>query len=170
MVINGNYYNLSSASYTKPTVSNNRAYDNISATYVNGAMNTSDYKNMNIKLYDQGSQAISGSLNYQYFVKYDNKSYSLSSAPVPTTFGNPIHIFPISSAQWITMNFAPIKKPIFINSQMAFSWSKMISSSYLVNNTQKNTIFVVPAGVNITMNLSNAFYNPVNQKYDYNSP
>ena len=170
LLVNGNFYNLSSANYATPTIKSNSVYDNVTATYVNNGMNQSDYKNMNLKLYDLGTSAISGNVQYSYSIKYVNSSYSLSSAPVSTTFGNPFQIYPISSPQWVSMGFSSVKKPIFINSQMVFSWSKMVSQSYTLNSTQKNTIFVVPAGVNFTMNLSNAFYNPVNQKYDYSSP
>ncbi len=169
-LVDGNFYNLSKATYAAPVIKTNSVFDNVTATYVNDGMNYTDYKNMNLKLYDLGTSVISGKFQYSYAIKYINSSYSLSSAPVSTTFGNPFQIYPISSPQWVSMGFSTVKKPIFINSQMSFSWSKMVSQSYTLNSTQKNTIFVVPANTNFTMNLSNAFYNPVNQKYDYNSP
>ncbi|MHB1493481.1 MAG: CARDB domain-containing protein [Thermoplasmataceae archaeon] len=170
LLINGNYYNLSKMTQINFKVNSNSAFDNITATYTNGLMNTSGYQNMKIKLYGIGTSAVSGSINHQYFIKYQNNSYSLSTASVTTTYGNPFQIYPVSSSQWINLAFSQAKKPFFINSQMSLSWKNMVSQSYTLNSTEKNTIFVAPANVNVTVNLSNAFYNPVNQKYDYNSP
>ncbi len=166
--LNGyNYMRYGKTTVGVPTVGTNSASISFNATYNNSAV-PEKYSGMTIKLYDRGTFSGPGTLGYNYNLSYDNSTLALQSSTVNAKTGSsPIIIGPQSTSQWITLKFASVKNPTFVNSYITLNWKGLNSTNYIVNKSQKNTIFVVPQNKLVTLNLSKAYFNPVTGTNDY---
>lgn len=139
------------------------------ATYYNSAVTSSVYKPpMTVKIYGLATVNEPGKLQYLYQFAYSNSSLGLASSSVTvTSYTSPIKVSALSSTGFFTLNFGSLKLPTFINANMGLSWKGLTSSQYMLNSTQKNTVFVVPTNTSVSINVSNAFYNPVTGQSNY---
>ena len=141
----------------------------VNATYYNKAVPTSVYKApLTVKIYGLATVNEPGKLQYLYQFAYSNSSLGLATSSVSvTTYTSPIKVSALSSTGFFTLTFGSLKLPTFINSNMGFYWSGLSSSEYMLNSTQTNTVFVVPTNTSVSINVSNAFYNPVTGQSNY---
>ena len=141
----------------------------VDAAYYNNAVTTSVYKPpLAVKIYGLATVNEPGKLQYLYQFSYSNSSLGLASSSVTvTSYTSPIKVSALSSTGFFTLNFGSLKLPTFINANMGLSWKGLTSSQYMLNSTQKNTVFVVPTNTSVSINVSNAFYNPVTGQSNY---
>ncbi|MGC8514517.1 MAG: CARDB domain-containing protein [Thermoplasmata archaeon] len=141
----------------------------VEAAYYNNAVTTSVYKPpLAVKIFGLATVNEPGKLQYLYQFAYSNSSLGLASSSVTvTSYTSPIKVSALSSTGFFTLNFGSLKLPTFINANMGMSWKGLTSSQYMLNSTQKNTVFVVPTNTSVSINVSNAFYNPVTGQSNY---
>ena len=170
-LVNGVYYNLSGKPAFTPTSVNDKGITaKVHAVYKNmTTISTSVYNSaFPIKVYALGTQYTPGTLGYQYNVSYKNTSIALNSSSSSSVklSGTPILIPAQSSSGFVTLTLVPVKSATITNSLVQFKINGKIVNN-LLNSTQSNTIFTVPYGVPVNMNVSRAFYNPVTGTNDY---
>ncbi|EQD67691.1 PKD domain protein, partial [mine drainage metagenome] len=167
----GSYnYALQSAKVSgTPTLTTSTLSASVNATYYNKNVTTSVYKPpLTVKIYGLKANSEPGNLQYLYEFAYGNTSIGLASSSVTvTSYTSPIKISTLSSTGFFTLNFGSLKLPTFVNSNTVFSWSGLSSSEYMLNSSLKNTVFVVPTNTSVSINVSNAFYNPVTGQSNY---
>ncbi len=169
MVGSYNYALLSAQVSGTPTLTASSLSASVNATYYNKNVTTSVYKPpLTVKIYGLKANSEPGNLQYLYEFAYGNTSIGLASSSVKvTSYTSPIKISELSSTGFFTLNFGSLKLPTFVNSNTVFSWSGLSSSEYLLNSSLKNTVFVVPTNTSVSINVSNAFYNPVTGQSNY---
>lgn len=164
---NNTYYNLSSG---LPTVSVSTGTGSLtahlSAKFYNGKMNRSDYKNLVLNVFQNNHF----DLEYYTMVSYDNTSVSVKSATSTVSYSNPFEIYPVTSPQWVTVDFGKSQKPVFMNSNIMVYYPGMKTVDSVLNSSSSNGVLVVPIDHNVSINMSNTLYNPVNGQYQYLSP
>ena len=141
----------------------------VDAAYYNNAVTTSVYKPpLAVKIFGLATVNEPGKLQYFYQFAYSNSSLGLASSSVTvTSYTSPVKVSALSSTGFFTLNFGSLKLPKFINANIGMSWKGLTSSQYMLNSTQKNTVFVVPTNTSVSINVSNAFYNPVTGQSNY---
>jgi hypothetical protein len=142
----------------------------VTAQYRNvTSIKTSVYNSaFNINVYAIGSQYQYGKLGYQYNVTYNNKGVALNSSSSSSVklSNSPIIIPAQASNGFVTLTLQPVKNATVTNSLIQFRINgKNVNN--MLNSSQSNTVFVVPIKTPVTMNVSNAFYNPVTGSDDY---
>jgi hypothetical protein len=171
-LLNGVYYNLSGKPVFNPaSVTTDKVIvATVHAVYKNMTpISTSVYNSaFPIKVYALGTQYTPGTLGYQYNISYKNTSIALNSSSSSSVklSGTPIHIPAQPSSGFVTLTLVPVKSATITNSLVQFKINGKIANN-LLNSTQSNTIFTVPHGVPVNMNVSRAFYNPVTGTNDY---
>ena len=166
--LNGYNYklNVTNGSVLKSATKNSTLVT-FSSNYSNSSVPVK-YSGMDIKLYDQGTATTPGALGFNYNITYKNNTTALQSSTVQTITGiSPILIGPQATSQWIDLKFSSVKNPTLVNSYITFNWKGLNSTNYVVNKSQKNTVFVAPVNTNVTINVSKAFFNPVTGTNDY---
>ena len=150
----GNYFNAS-----------------VSASYYNSTISPASMKNgYQAKIYAFGTSYTSGALKYYYSYAYDNSSLGLSSSTVPvTSYVRDINVTPVSTSQFVYLNFAKVKSPVLYLTQIKLYWKGLNSTDYLLN-TSSHPAFVVPYNYPVSFNVSRVLYNPVTSTYNYLPP
>jgi len=170
-LLNGIYYNLSGQStFKSQQVQKNGIDATVHAVYQNMTpISTSVYNSaFSIKVYTLGTQYTTGMLGYQYNISYKNTSIALNSSSSSSVklSGTPILIPAQPTSGFVTLTLVPVKSATITNSLVQFKINGKVVNN-LLNSTQSNTIFTVPYGVAVNMNISKAFYNPVTGTNDY---
>lgn len=164
---NNSYYNLTGNVSVKINQKvQGDLFANVTATYYNNKMSSSDYKNLVLKIF-QNSYTF---LQYKTFVSYSNSTVSVKSASSTVSYSNPFEIYPVSSPQWVTVNFGKSQKPVFMNSNIMVYYPGIKTTSSVLNSSSSNTVIVVPINENVSINVSQTLYNPVNGMYQYLPP
>ncbi|HLH86262.1 MAG TPA: CARDB domain-containing protein, partial [Thermoplasmataceae archaeon] len=167
--VNGANYNLSRKSGHLVSGSLTGFHYDAYYNYTGASLNVSDLENgFNVKINTLGTQYTPGSLLYNYVFVYNNSLGALSS-PVSqvTSFLSPINIVPQSTTGFVTLTFTKAQKPFIATPDIVAYWSGQVSNNYFLNNTQNNTIIVVPVGVSVYFNISKGFFNPTTGVNDY---
>lgn len=172
LTVGGYTYQLLGISKVKVENINGVFYGYINASYKNSGVPLSLYNSdFNINVYTQGTQYLPGTLNYKYSIAYDNSSIALKTSTVTTqSERSPILISSQASNQWVTLTMSKSEPPAFVPSQISLYWNNIVSSNYVLNSSQSGTVFVVPSGTSVSLNLSNAYFNPVTGQKDYLNP
>lgn len=171
ITVAGNFYNKSYTGTAHGTV--NAAAGTISgsinATYQNSGISSSlGTSGYSVKIYALGSEGTPGSFNYLYNFTYNNTDLALSSSTATTsTFKSPILVNPVPSNQQVTLTLSKVQSPAMQDSQIALYWTGIQSNNYVLNSTASNTAFIAKQNVPVGLNVSNAYFNPVNGKNDY---
>ncbi|MGP6240264.1 CARDB domain-containing protein [Cuniculiplasma sp. SKW4] len=164
---NNTYYNLTGkVSYSLITTANGELMASVEANFQNMNMNRSDYKNLVLNVFQNNQY----NLKYTTMIYYDNTSYSVKSATSAVSYSNPFEIYPVSSPQWVTVNFGKSQKPVFMNGNIMVYYSGIKTTDSVLNSSSSNGIIVVPIDKNVSINISNTLYNPINGQYQYLSP
>ncbi len=169
--VGSTYYSLN-ASTEKVSVSatKNGVLADVSATYHNGSINASSYKNMQLNIFMHGTSYTPASVMYESFVTYANTTESVSSASTQITYGNPFEIYPVSSSSTVVVKFGKIQNPYFTDSNIAVYYKGIKTTDSILNTSAKNAVIIAPNGQNFSLNISGAFFNPINGQYEYNTP
>ena len=142
---------------------------NVNATYTSNEVASSlGSTGYSVELYALGTKTTPGSLYYHYNFTYSNPGLSLSSSSSSTsTFKSPILLNPVTSSQWVTLTLKPVKEPAVVDSEINLFWTGITSNNYVLNTSATNTAFIAPNGVPVSLNASNAYFNPVTGTNDY---
>ncbi|MEM0155801.1 MAG: CARDB domain-containing protein [Thermoplasmataceae archaeon] len=177
-LVNGVYYYISSPltlskavqTFNAGSPPTNGFTAELTAQYKNiSSIKTSIYNGaFNINVYAIGSQYQYGKLGYQYNITYNNTGIALNSSSSSNVrlSNSPIIIPAQSSSGLVTLTLQPVKNATVTNSLIQFQIAGKIVNNIL-NSSQGNTVFASPINSPVTMNVSNAFYNPVTGRDDY---
>ncbi|MEM0157625.1 MAG: hypothetical protein QXN26_06145, partial [Thermoplasmataceae archaeon] len=167
-----NYYRTGVGKITpsSQTITNTTTF-NLTISYMNSTIKETDLTSgFTVNLYALGTQFTMGAFRYSYQFSYDLPTVALASpTSVVTSFRSPVNITPQASNGYLSLKFTPSVKPTVVASEISLYWNGMVSTNYIVNSSLNNTIFVVPAGVPVSYNVSSAYYNPVTGEHDYKS-
>lgn len=168
---NSSYYNFTNAHYapvSTPSGTGVNVYEY--ANYTNTHMKASDYKNLNLQVFQKGTEYTPVAVDFTTSIMYQNTSVSVASASSSITYGNPFTISPVNSNSWIQVNFGHAQKPYFVDSNAKTYFNGVLTSTSIVNNTAKNMVVVAPMNDEFSLNLSGTLYNPLVGAYQTNSP
>ena len=169
--VGGTYYTLNvSTEKVSVSATNSEVLADVTATYSNNSINASSYKNMQLSIFMHGTSYTPASVKYESFVSYSNTSVSVSSASTQITYGNPFEIYPVSSSSTVVVKFGKIQNPYFTDANMAVYYKGIKTTDSVLNTTTKNAVIIAPNGQNFSLNISGAFFNPINGQYEYNTP
>ncbi len=171
ILVDGANYNLSGSPSVKSSSLTTSSYSaEVNYKYYDSGLTTSYLaKNgLTVRLDALGTEYMPGVLNYRYNLSYNNSLGALSSPSSQVThYISPIILKPQSTTGFITLTIKKVTKPTVTASSITEYWSNMVSNSYVLNSSASNTLFVAPVGKDVSLNLSNAFYNPVTGTDDY---
>ena len=164
---NNTYYNLTGkVTYSVTTPAKGNLVATVNAKFYNKNMNRSDYKNLVLNIFENSQY----DLKYSTMIYYMNTSYSVKSATSSVSYSNPFEIYPVSSPQWVTVNFGKSQKPIFMNGNIMVYYPGIETINSVLNSSSSHGIIVVPLKTNVSLNMSNVLFNPINGQYQYLSP
>ncbi|MGP6220300.1 hypothetical protein [Caldiplasma sukawensis] len=170
--VNSSYYsvNKSSESAIKIKYNSTNLMAEFSVSYYNMNMSSKDYRNATMDIFARGYSYTPGKILYPIYVAYNNSTYSVKSATSSVTFGNPFEIYPVSKSTDVKVTLAPGQKPYFVISKIMEYYKGLMTSNTVLNSSSKNPIIIAPYNYNFSLNVSNAFYNPVTGQFEYNLP
>ena len=169
IMVAGDIFNMTGAPTATASVGTDSMTGSVTATYVNTGISSSlGNTGYNVQIYALGTKTTPGSLYYHYNFTYSNPGLSLSSSSSSTsTFKSPILLNPVTSSQWVTLTLKPVKEPAVVDSEINLFWTGITSNNYVLNTSATNTAFIAPNGVPVSLNASNAYFNPVTGTNDY---
>ena len=170
-MVNGTYYNVNNSdNIVSVHVTSNSVNAYVTSVYHNSSMTSKNYTGMSLSIFMKGYSNTPSAVKYLSYVKYNNSNVSVTSGSTQITYGNPFEIYPVVSSSTVLIKFGHIQKPTFVNANLVVYYQGIKTTDSILNSSSKNAVIAVPLNQNFSLNISNAFYNPVNGKYEYNNP
>ncbi|WP_393971170.1 hypothetical protein OXIME_001428 [Oxyplasma meridianum] len=170
--INGYIYDLKSKG--SATATSTLSYINGSVTfyYENSSITLSSVSSgFTVQVHTLPTRYLSGMVSYNYTFMYSFKNLSLTSSSLSLSsfmrFTNPVYIPTPTSNQTVRMTFSKANLPVITDADVSLYWKNMVSTNYLLNSSQNNTIFAIPINTSVSFNASGAYYNPSTGSNDY---
>lgn len=170
--LNSSYYSLNKSTESAVEIKYNSTnlMAQFSVSYYNTNMSSKDYRNATMNIFARGYSYTPGKILYPVYVAYNNSTYSVKSATSSVTYGNPFEIYPVSTSTDVKVVLAPGQKPYFVISKITEYYKGIMTSNTVLNSSARNPIIIAPYNYNFSLNVSNAFYNPVTGQFEYNLP